>query len=121
MKFKEYMNNVTGTYMVFIDEGKTVNINLTNINYIRDYLLETKDKKRYILNETVETIQKANTPNCLKWEKVVFNSEKWYDRRSGYSGINYYYKLVPIIDKVDILLSNPERLLNKLKKACEEN
>lgn len=46
MNFKEYMNNVTGTYMVFIDEGKTVNINLTNINYIRDYLLETKDKKK---------------------------------------------------------------------------
>lgn len=120
MKFKRYMKNVTGVYMVFTDEDKTINIRLTNIDWIKDYLLKTKDGNHHILDEKIEEIQQVDTPNGFKWIKELYDSgESLHDPRKFLGRTIDLYKLIPIINKTEILLSNPEYLLNKLKKTCE--
>lgn len=118
MKFDGYTKDNTGAYMVLIYEdfilrnnkGK-VYIDLQHIwkisnhtNYdetIQGSVLKDKYGRKYIISQTMEEICSEKLPKGFKW-----NDGK--------------YERVMLFDKKTAIVSNPEFLLSKLKKACED-
>lgn len=119
MIFDGYTKDNTGTYMVLIDNDKVVLINLLNIEYVQEFatnrkILKTKDGKEYFFYDN-KKIESTRLPEGFKWNKRIYKSPKWYDTKRGWKGYD-----VTLVNKLEVLLSNPEKLLNKQKKACED-
>lgn len=124
MIFDGYTKDDKSAYMVFINGDKLEMINLLNIRYIEDLigsngkLLKTKDGKERIFYEEIKKIDDVKLPDGFEWNKTVYRTTKWFDSRSGYSGVDCYY-ISTLVNKSRVLLDYPEELLNRLKKACE--
>lgn len=124
MYFDGYTKDNTGAYMILISEdisrNKTILINLLDIEFIQVEecdtdvkILQTKDNKVYFFGGEDKKIEQL--PKGFKWSKRIYKSEKWYDPKNDW--IRYE---ITLVNKVEALLSNPEILLNKLKKVCED-
>lgn len=124
MYFDGYTKDNTGAYMILISEdisrNETILINLLDIEFIQVEecdtdvkILQTKDNKVYFFSGEDKKIEQL--PKGFKWSKRIYKSEKWYDPKGSW--IRY---AITSANKLEALLSNPEILLNKLKKACED-
>lgn len=124
MYFDGYTKDNTGAYMILISEdisgNKTVLINLLDIEFVQVEecdtdvkILKTKDGEVYFFREEDKKIEQL--PKGFKWSKRIYKSEKWYDAKNDWRAYD-----ITLVNKLEALLSNPEILLNKLKKACED-